>query len=307
MSSEWCTIESDPGVFTELLEEIGVVGVELQELWSLDDLVDTVHGLIFLFQWQPGDTTSVGNREPMTDPPEGLFFAHQVTTNACATQALLSIVMNAPSVELGPVLDEFKTFTASFPPSLKGEAIGSSRDIQQVHNSFARKDAFLTEGRAYTPTGDEDVFHFVAYIPFEGRVYELDGLQSGPILIGDAGDDWKLVAKASLEERMAATDTVKFNLMAVVQDLRMEIQEKMKVTDENSNDYFELSEQMLEQTRKREQWKRENQRRKHNYVPLCIQLIKELAKRGNLGTLVTEAQERARVKRTKKNGGGDGE
>jgi ubiquitin carboxyl-terminal hydrolase L5 len=95
--------------------------------------------------------------------------------------------------------------------------------------------------------------------------------------------------------------------MAVVQDLRMEIQEKMKVTDENSNDYFELSEQMLEQTRKREQWKRENQRRKHNYVPLCIQLIKELAKRGNLGTLVTEAQERARVKRTKKNGGGGSE
>jgi ubiquitin carboxyl-terminal hydrolase L5 len=85
--------------------------------------------------------------------------------------------------------------------------------------------------------------------------------------------------------------------------LRMEIQDKMKVTDTNSNEYFDLSERLLEQTRKREQWKRENERRKHNYVPLCIQLIKELAKQGTLGTLVSEAQEKARAKRMKKNGG----
>ena len=55
-SDSWCTIESDPGVFTELLEDLGVVGVELQELWSLDveslAQCGTIYWFIFLFQWE---------------------------------------------------------------------------------------------------------------------------------------------------------------------------------------------------------------------------------------------------------------
>lgn len=50
----WKELESDPGLFTLLVEEFGCDGVEVEEVYDLDsfDLHNgDVYGLIFLFKW----------------------------------------------------------------------------------------------------------------------------------------------------------------------------------------------------------------------------------------------------------------
>jgi ubiquitin carboxyl-terminal hydrolase L5 len=52
------------------------------------------------------------------DTADHVFFAKQIINNACATQAILSILMNNSDIELGDDLANFKSFTADFPPDV---------------------------------------------------------------------------------------------------------------------------------------------------------------------------------------------
>jgi ubiquitin carboxyl-terminal hydrolase L5 len=142
-------------------------------------------GLIFLFKWQ--DERAIHSNSIVLDPNDvpALFFAQQVITNACATQAILNVLFNAKDINLGDTLGNFKSFVDDFDSESKGLAIGNSDLIRNVHNSFARAEPFMHEEAANSADKSEDVYHFIAYIPFEGTIYELDGLKSGPILIGE--------------------------------------------------------------------------------------------------------------------------
>lgn len=76
-------------------------------------------GVIFLFKYQQeGDNRA---SVPETDHIGKIFFAKQVIPNACATQAILSVLLNRPEIELGIELTNLKKFTSSFSPELKGE------------------------------------------------------------------------------------------------------------------------------------------------------------------------------------------
>ncbi|CAE7777641.1 uch2, partial [Symbiodinium microadriaticum] len=49
-----------------------------------------------------------------------------------------------------------------------------------------------------------EAHHFIAYVPFKGKVYELDGLKTGPIKLGEADSStWLEVARPAIEARMA--------------------------------------------------------------------------------------------------------
>lgn len=64
----------------------------------------------------------------------------QVITNACATQAILSILLNCkhPDLVLGNTLTEFRDFCQTFDATMKGLTLSNSQAIRSVHNSFAK-------------------------------------------------------------------------------------------------------------------------------------------------------------------------
>nr|CAG4644148.1 EOG090X0A33 [Lepidurus arcticus] len=303
-AGNWCLIESDPGVFTELIKDFGVQGIQVEELWSLDpeqfESLKPVHGLIFLFKWQPNEETS--GTFVQDARLEKIFFAKQIISNACATQALISILMNCknPDLDLGPTLREFRDFVQCFDPNMKGLALSNSDIIRSVHNSFAKQSVF--EYQTQVDSKDEDVFHFTGYIPIDGRLYELDGLKEAPMDLGPiSGDNWLETVKPIIEKRIQryTEGEIHFNLMAVVSDRKILYERELaqlEAKEKNAQVEAEISRlrQLLEnEEHKRSRQMAENSRRKHNYIPFIVRLLQILANKDKLIPLYENAKQKA--------------
>lgn len=179
---------------------------------------------------------------------------------------MLNIVMNADDVELGNQLKEFKESTRDLSTPLRGHRLSSNPFIRSIHNSFTRRMDHLNadlclENEASEPkpkksktrTGDKKgkgkarkkklenlstAFHFVAYVPAEGCVWELDGLKTKPHKLGEPdarrqkkryckvtklflgtidSEDWTSVARPQIEARMLQYEDsqLSFNLLAL--------------------------------------------------------------------------------------------
>ncbi|XP_055020604.1 ubiquitin carboxyl-terminal hydrolase isozyme L5 [Boleophthalmus pectinirostris] len=317
-AGEWCLMESDPGVFTELIKGFGCKGAQVEEIWSMEpenfENLKPVHGLIFLFKWQAGEEPA--GSIVQDSRLDSIFFAKQVINNACATQAIVSVLLNCthPDIELGDTLSEFREFSQSFDAAMKGLALSNSEVIRQVHNGFARQQMF--EFDAKSTSKDEDAFHFVSYVPVNGRLYELDGLREGPIDLGVCNqDNWISAVHPVIEKRIQkySEGEIRFNLMAIVSDRKMIYERKItelqtqltedEPMDTDQSSSFVSSEiakyQLLieAENQKLQRYKIENIRRKHNYLPFIMELLKTLAEYQQLMPLVEKAKEKQSAKK----------
>ncbi|KAI0598163.1 ubiquitin carboxyl-terminal hydrolase [Biscogniauxia sp. FL1348] len=319
MSGGWNTIESDAGVFTFLLNNLGVKDVQFEELLTLEPdalaALYPVYGVIFLFKY-PTDTPYTSAEKPLDgtfdhEAAERLFFAAQTIQNACGTQALLSVLLNKAEdgeVDIGQPLREFREFTMVLPPEFRGEALSNSELIRDVHNSFAKSSPFADETQRSAGADTEDAFHFVAYTPVGGTLWELDGLQPAPISHGPCAGPEDFPAKVMdvLQRRVARYDLseIRFNLMAVVRDLRVRARELGDL------------EALEREERKRRDWQFENALRRHNFVGFAGAVLKGVVeaklKEGGEGAYEkwiedAKAKTRQRAEQRRKGGGGGGE
>lgn len=277
-------------VFTELVERLGVKNVQVDELYSVDSEslrgVEPVHAVIFLFKYSAMDQTSARRRQPLSGTydleylDKGIFFARQTIGNACATQAVLNALLNS-DVDVGAELGNLRAFSAGFDLEMCGHTIGNSDRIRSIHNSFSAPR--FVEGDS-DAGGSDDVFHFVAYVPLHGAIYEFDGLHLYPIR--HEGADFCAHLPDVLQRRIAMYGgEVRFSLLAVTNDKLAEA--------ERSGD----AERAEWERKKRETWRRDNAMRRHDFPKFIVALLRNVSK--NLSNdewaqLLDDARGRAR-------------
>ncbi|KAK0218827.1 cysteine proteinase [Armillaria fumosa] len=256
----FAVIESDPGVFTSLTHKLGVKHLEIVEVYDIEPwAVDHLHpyGLVFCFRWRKDTHRPADFKDPAA---EHVWFANQLSDDACASQAILNILFNCSNVDIGRELSEFKEYTREMSPKMKGLAISNSSMIRNAHNSLARPADIRGADNALATTlldtvknkektkrgsnpppnkraktkkpppeeGDEETYHFIGYVPAYGKVWELDGLKSGPLEVGDvsATTEWMDVVRPALRTKMRkyggggddGGHDIRFSLLAIVDD-----------------------------------------------------------------------------------------
>lgn len=153
-------------------------------------------------------------------------------------------------------------------------------------------------------TEDDDVYHFIAYASINDTLYELDGLQPAPISHGPCSSlDFPEKIIPVLQRRIGRypANEIRFNLLAMVRDLRIRSRELGDV------------EMLDREDRKRRDWLWENALRRHNFVGFVGEVLKEVVRGkvheggGAYEKWIEEAVGRTKVKaeeRSKKGGGG---
>lgn len=304
-SSHWCLIESDPAVFTEMIQTVGVKGVSVEDLLMLDASMlqqyERVYGLVLLFKWQSAEQAApLGT--VMKDAP--VFFAKQVIENACATLAIMNTLCNyAEHVDLGPKMQQYLSFTQGMDPEMRGSLLDDFEELREAHNSFSPPAAFEADGKG---PKDGDVYHFVSFIYRQGHIWELDGLQEGPLQCREATDaDYREALVEVVQRRIddiAAKDTkgtgqgISFSLMAIVDDPVVVLEKKIAALRAEEKSTGAVEEELADLQAQRAKDTEANARRRHDYNAMIVTLLKTLAERGKLEAIIQEVQAKATAK-----------
>ncbi|KAF7241272.1 Ubiquitin carboxyl-terminal hydrolase isozyme L5 [Varanus komodoensis] len=149
-AGEWCLMESDPGVFTELIKGFGCRGAQVEEIWSLEpenfEKLKPVHGLIFLFKWQPGEEPA--GSVVQDSRLDTIFFAKQTEVRNIVQEVATKTIPKKKKCKRAKWLSEEALQIAEERREAKGK--GERERYTELNAEFQRttrrdKNAFLNE------------------------------------------------------------------------------------------------------------------------------------------------------------------
>ncbi len=231
----WLPLESNPEVLTPFARRLGLpADWGFTDVWGLDPellamMPRPCAALCLLFP--SGDATRARRAEmraklgEQPEVPASLFFVHQHDGigNACGTIACVHAVVNGArsgqyALSEGP-LTEFVAACAEMGVAERGWELTRAKGIQKLSDDTAA--AGETAGAG---TDDAQGQHFIAFVPANGMLWELDGRfwtsQDGgtaaPYCHGPTDDFMADAARVIRDDFMARDpETVNFNITAL--------------------------------------------------------------------------------------------
>ncbi|WRT64982.1 uncharacterized protein IL334_001923 [Kwoniella shivajii] len=320
--SGWSLTESDPQVFTQLLKDLGVKGLQVDDLYSLDEAtlstLKPIHALIFLFKYvEPSANDAEGSSGVEVDPLDnGVWFANQVINNSCGTVAALNAVMNiqpepsqfdGESIELGEELGNLREFGTGMESSDIGYLVSSSPTIREVHNSFSKSSPFSMDPSAFPEREKEDAYHFIAYLPVNGILYELDGLRKNPIMHAPIEGDWLENARETIEGRIGTypSGSLMFNLLCIRSTPLPRLQRLLNDPSTPAQEKYQIQDQLEHELNKTKRGQMENTLRRNNLLPVVFQLFKALGESGLANKAVEDARAKGKERKERRAAKGD--
>jgi hypothetical protein len=220
--SQWKTLESNPEVITEYVRELGV-----PSSWSVVDVISldpSMRGLIsssccaFIVLFPVSDIRRAREDRVLTtlEPDDKrVIFTKQQTQNACGTIAVVHAVCNNTDVialRERSMLANFAAAAVAAPVEERTRLLAESKGLETAHASAASKSE--TDENAHRRD-----LHFLALVCRSGRLFELDGRNTGPIDHGECSQSQFIDRScAVIAELMQMSTALYFSTMALVRN-----------------------------------------------------------------------------------------
>jgi len=224
MALQFKGLESDPEVFTNFIRKGGVKNYIFHELFSLDDLSfipQPVVAVILLYPDESeGGNLLYDNSPTSVAQQEDIYFMKQHNVgNACGTIAVIhSIANNFDNVEFNSAsfLKDFISTTKQQNPLEKCNAMATNEDILKASDSCA------SEGQTAVSAADDDLdYHYICFIQKNKSLYQLDGMQAGPVCLKATDESTFLqdVVDHIKVNYIEKAEKIQFNIVALAPNL----------------------------------------------------------------------------------------